>query len=59
MRLESMKLFAQLLESYIPEDSSAIGMLSSVAGGREVVQKLHKDLGLAHEIGRASCRERV
>ena len=49
MRLESMKLFAQLLEAYIPEDSSAIGMLSSVAGGREVVQKLHKDLGLAHD----------
>lgn len=49
MRSESMKLFAQLLEAYIPEDSSAMGMLSSVPGGSEVVQKLHKDLGLAHD----------
>lgn len=49
MRPERMKLFAQLLESYLPEDSSAMSMLSTVPGGKEVVQSLHKDMGLAHD----------
>lgn len=49
MRTESMKLFAQLLEAYLPEDSSAMAMLSPLPGGSAVVQKLHKDLGLAHD----------
>jgi hypothetical protein len=49
MRPESMKLFAQLLETYLPEDSSATGVLGSVTGGAEVVRKLHKDMGLAHD----------
>jgi hypothetical protein len=51
MRHETMKLFAQLLEAYIPEDSSAMGTMSSVPGGSEVVQKLHKEMGLAHDQG--------
>lgn len=49
MRPETMKLFAQLLEAYIPEDSSAMSMLSSVPGGSEVVEKLHREMGLAHD----------
>lgn len=49
MRIESMKLLAQLLEAYLPEDSSAMTMLSPLPGGSAVVQKLHRDLGLAHD----------
>jgi hypothetical protein len=49
MRPESMKLFAQLLETYIPEDSSASGVIGSITGGSEVVRKLHKEMGLAHD----------
>lgn len=49
MQIEKMKLFAQLLEAYLPEDSSAMGTLGSVPGGREVVQHLHRNLGLAHD----------
>lgn len=49
MQIEKMKLFAQLLEAYLPEDSSAMGTMSSVPGGREVVQHLHKNMRLAHD----------
>jgi hypothetical protein len=49
MRPESMKLFAQLLETYLPEDSSASGVIGSMTGGLEVVRKLHKEMGLAHD----------
>jgi hypothetical protein len=49
MRPESLKLFAELLESYIPEDSSASAVLTNTAGSTEVIQKLHKDMGLAHD----------
>ena len=49
MRIESMKLFAQLLEAYLPEDSSAMSTLGSVPGGREVVRVLHKYYRLAHD----------
>lgn len=49
MRQESMKLFAQLLETYLPEDSSATSIIGSVTGGAEVVRKLHREMGLAHD----------
>jgi len=47
MRAESMKLFAQLLETYLPEDSSAMDIMRSITGGPEVVRKLHKGVGIA------------
>jgi len=47
MRPESMKLFAQLLETYLPEDSSAMDIMRSITGGSEVVRKLHKGVGIA------------
>jgi hypothetical protein len=49
MRPESMKIFAHLLETYLPEDSSATSVIGSVTGGAEVVRKLHKEMGLAHD----------
>jgi len=49
MRPESMKLFAHLLETYLPEDSSAMGVLSPVLGGGMVVQHLHRKMDLAHD----------
>lgn len=49
MRTEHYQLFADLFESFIKEDSSAIGMIGNLQGGRAVAQKLHKDMGLAHD----------
>jgi len=49
MRPESYKLIAELFESFIREDSSAIGMIGSLAGGKAVAQKLHQEMGLAHD----------
>jgi hypothetical protein len=49
MRSESYKLIAEMLETFIKEDSSAIGMIGSLPGGKAVAQKLHKDMGLSHE----------
>jgi len=48
MRPESYKLIAEMFETFVKEDSSAIGMIGSLAGGKAVAQKLHKDMGLAH-----------
>lgn len=49
MRTESMKLFAQLLEAYLPEDSSAMTLFGSRPGGKKLIQKLHRDMQLAHD----------
>jgi len=51
MQIEKMRLFAQLLEDYLREDSSAMDTIGSVPGGREVVQYLHRELKLAHDQG--------
>lgn len=51
MRIESYQLFAQLLESHIDEASTSMSLITGQSGGKEVVQYLHKDLGLAHDIG--------
>ena len=51
MNLESHKIFAQLCEAYINEASTAMNLIVGKPGGREVVQKLHKDMKLAHDLG--------
>jgi hypothetical protein len=49
MQPQHYKIFADLFESFIKEDSSAIGVIGSLNGGKAVAQKLHKDMGLAHD----------
>jgi hypothetical protein len=51
MRSESYQLFAELLEAHLDEASSAMSLIAGHSGGKEVVQKLHKDMSLAHDIG--------
>lgn len=51
MRIESYQLFAQLLESHLDEASTSLDLIAGQPGGKEVVQKLHKDMQLAHDIG--------
>ena len=51
MRIESYQVFAQLLEGYINEASTTMSLIANNPGGKEVVQKLHKDMSLAHDIG--------
>jgi hypothetical protein len=51
MRTESYQIFAQLLEGYVNEASTSMSLIASQPGGKEVVQALHKDLSLAHDIG--------
>lgn len=51
MKLESYQLFAQLLEGHINEASTAMSLIAATPGGKEVVQKLHKDMQLAHDLG--------
>ena len=51
MNLESHKIFAQLCEAYVNEASTAMNLIVGKPGGREVVQKLHKDMKLAHDLG--------
>lgn len=50
MRPESYQLFAQLLESQLDEASTSLNLISNKPGGTQVVQKLHKDMQLAHDI---------
>lgn len=50
MRLESCQLFAQLLEGYINEASTAMDMVAKDPGGAEVVRHLHKTMGLDHTL---------
>jgi hypothetical protein len=49
MRIESCQLFARLLESHVDEASTSLNLITGQAGGKEVIQKLHKDMGLAHD----------
>ena len=51
MRIESYQLFAQLLEEHINEASTSMSLIAGQPGGKEVVQALHKDMSLAHDIG--------
>ncbi len=51
MRPESYQLFSQLLESFIDEASTSLNLIGSNPGGQEVIKTLHKDMGLAHDIG--------
>jgi hypothetical protein len=51
MRIESYQVFAQLLEGYVNEASTTMSLIANNPGGKEVVQKLHKDMQLAHDIG--------
>ena len=48
MRPETFKLFASLCESIL-EASTSMALIQDHPGGKEVVQKLHKDLKLAHD----------
>lgn len=49
MRIETLQTFAQLCES-LTEASTAMNVIARNPGGTEVVRKLHKELGLAHDI---------
>jgi len=51
MRTESYQIFAQLLEGYVNEASTTMSLIAGQPGGKEVIQKLHKDMQLAHDIG--------
>jgi hypothetical protein len=51
MRTESYQVFAQLLEGYVNEASTTMSLIAGQPGGKEVIQKLHKDMQLAHDIG--------
>jgi hypothetical protein len=49
MRPESYRIFAQLLETYLPESSSAMSMVGSLPGGRKLAQFLHQEMSLSHD----------
>jgi hypothetical protein len=51
MRPQSYQLFAQLLEGYVNEASTTMSLIAGQPGVKEVIQKLHKDMQLAHDIG--------
>ena len=48
MNINSYKLFAQLCESIIFEDSSTMGLINGLPGGQQVVKYLHSQQGLGH-----------
>jgi len=50
MRPETLKLFAQFCETFLPEASSSMAIIQQHPGGKDVIQKLHKDQKLAHDI---------
>ena len=50
MNPQTLKLFAQFCESYLPEASSAMSLIQQHTGGAEVIKKLHQDQKLAHDI---------
>lgn len=54
MRPESYTLFAQLLESQIDEASTSLNLITGKPGGKEVIQHLHKNMQLAHDINYSS-----
>lgn len=51
MNIETCKTFAQLCEGFVNEASTAMNLIANTPGGKEVVQKLHKDMQLAHDLG--------
>jgi hypothetical protein len=53
MNPQTYKTFAQLLESFVAEDSTAMKVLAANPGGQEVVKHLHKSMNLAHDLGYA------
>jgi hypothetical protein len=50
MQIESYQLFAQLLEGYVNEASTSMNLIANNPGGKEVVQSLHKNQALGHDI---------
>jgi hypothetical protein len=50
MRPETLQLFAQFCESYLPEASSSMALIQQHKGGAEVVKTLHQTEKLAHDI---------
>lgn len=50
MSPDTLKLFAQFCESYLPEASSAMALIQQHPGGKEVIKKLHQSENLAHDI---------
>jgi hypothetical protein len=50
MRPESYQTFAELLESFVIEASSAMNMVGSDTGGSDVVKYLHSKMGLSHDL---------
>ena len=51
MQAASYKIFSQLLEGYVNEDSTSMNLIAGSPGGKEVVLALHKDMQLAHDLG--------
>jgi len=50
MNSQTCKTFAQLLEGFITEASTAMDMVAKDTGGADVVRHLHKNMGLDHTI---------
>jgi len=48
MNTNGYKLFAQLCESIMFEDSSTMGLINGLPGGQQVVKYLHSQQGLGH-----------
>ena len=57
MRPESYQLFAQLCEAHVNEASTAMNLIVGKPGGREVIQTLHKDMKLAHNLNYGSVEK--
>ena len=51
MQAASYKIFSQLLEGYVNEDSTSMNLIAGSPGGKEVVLALHKTMQLAHDLG--------
>ncbi len=51
MNIQACKTFAELCEGFVNEASTAMNLIANTPGGKEVVQKLHKDMQLAHDLG--------
>jgi hypothetical protein len=49
MNIKTHQLFAQLCESIVFEDSTALDLIKGQPGGAAVIKALHKTYGLAHD----------
>jgi len=49
MRIENYRLFAQLCEDLVKEDSSSLDIVKKNPGGQAVIKQLHTTRGLAHD----------